>query len=92
MDHKMRKCDWEKINDFTSYFEFDRFVCWMNLQIEDGLAKEIAVKEFYNNTPLFQEKWYLHVQTGQIWRLVWPDSPFTGIFEQVEHESKETHV
>jgi hypothetical protein len=32
----------------------------------------------------FDEKQFRHVASGKLWRLAWPDSPFTGIFEPVE--------
>ncbi len=79
----MKECPWEKIDDFQSYTEFDEFVKWMNDQIISGLAEEVPVKNPYSGSSLFQEKWFRHLNSNQIWRLVWPDAPFTGIFERV---------
>ena len=77
----MKKCTWKKIEDFQSYAEFDQFVEWMNDQIASGHAQELPIEKPYRGTPLFEEKWFLHIDSGQIWRLVWPDAPFTVIFE-----------
>jgi hypothetical protein len=29
------------------------------------------------------EVWYLHVQSRETWRLVWPEPPFDGIFKKI---------
>jgi hypothetical protein len=56
----------------------------MNEQIVSGEAVEIQVTKPYLDAPAFQEKWYRHIGSGQIWRLVWPDGPFKGVFEHVD--------
>lgn len=77
------KCPWERIDGFRSILEFSRFVQWMNEQIKTSVAIEVPVDSPYANAPSLREKWFLHVDSGEKWRLVWPDPPFPGIFEVV---------
>lgn len=79
----MMKCPWEKINNFQSLLEFNRFVSWMNEQVDENVVKLIPVVSPYAGATVLGEKWFLHVESGEIWRLVWPDPPFTGVFEVV---------
>jgi len=80
----MKTCPWEKINEFQSYSEFERFVSWIDEQVKSGVAEELLVRKPYIGATTFREKWYRHVVSGKTWRLVWPDGPFTGIFEPVD--------
>jgi hypothetical protein len=80
----MTTCSWEKINDFRSLNEFDRFVDWITAQANAGAAQEVAVQAPYIGSSTFQEKWFRHVPSGETWRLVWPDPPFRGVFERIE--------
>lgn len=79
----MKTCPWEKVVDFQSLNEFNRFVDWMNEQARSGLAEEVPVRTPYIGATAFREKWFRHVESGEIWRLVWPDAPFTGVFEKI---------
>jgi hypothetical protein len=79
----MNACPWENVSDFQSYSEFERFVAWMNEQLSSSAAEELPVREPYVGATAFHERWFRHVASGTVWRLVWPDPPFTGIFEQV---------
>ena len=80
----MNTCPWKKIEDFRSLSEFDKFVEWMDVQTKSGAAKTEAVGKPYSGATTFHEKWFRHVASGKVWRLVWPDAPFTGIFEPVD--------
>ena len=79
----MKKCLWEEIDGFQSLGEFNGFVAWINEQVATGKAKELLVKSPYMDATTFEEKWFAHLESGQVWRLVWPDGPFTGLFEPV---------
>lgn len=80
----MKNCPWESINDFRSLIEFERFEKWMNDQIAAGEAVEVLVTNPYlGEYAGFDEKQFRHIGSGIIWRLVWPDGPFTGLFERV---------
>lgn len=80
----MQACPWERICDFRSYSEFDRFVAWMDEQVRSANAEELPVSKPYLGATTFREKWFRHIASGTTWRLVWPDAPFTGTFEPVE--------
>lgn len=83
MDSQMKACPWDPIDDFRTHGEFERFVAWMQAQVESGMVMEIPVVKPYLDAPSFTEKWFRHVASDSVWRLVWPDGPFTGIFERV---------
>jgi hypothetical protein len=80
----MKTCPWKKIADFQSLSEFDRFVDWITAQVNSGQAEELPIGKPYIGATTFREKWFHHTASGQTWRLVWPDAPFTGVFEPVE--------
>jgi hypothetical protein len=83
MDHENRTCPWERISDFDGWVEFERFETWLRNQTIDGDVAEIPVLKSYNEICNFQEKWFIYKPSGQIWRLVWPEPPFAGLFEKV---------
>lgn len=83
MDNQMKNCPWELISDFRSLNEFERFVRWIDEQVAVGEAVETTVIRPYLDAPSFREKWYRHTPSREVWRLVWPDGPFTGVFEKV---------
>ena len=84
MDSQMKACPWDPIDDFQTRGEFERFVAWMEAQIASGEGIELPVARPYLDAPSFTEKWFKHVASDSVWRLVWPDGPFTGIFEPVQ--------
>lgn len=79
----MKKGAWEKIDGFQSSIEFDRFIQWMSEQVTSNAAREVPVAKAYAGATTLAEKWFMHIESGAIWRLVWPDPPFTGVFEAV---------
>jgi len=80
----MKACPWERISNFRSYSEFERFVAWINEQLKSAIAEELPVQKPYIGATTFRERWFLHIESGKVWRLVWPEAPFAGIFEPVE--------
>lgn len=64
-------------------YEFNRFVEWMSEQVREKLAEEIVVQHPFMVKSAFKEGWYRHAQSGEVWRLVWPDEPFRGLFRKV---------
>lgn len=84
MASEMTTCSWEPIKGFTSHAEFMRFCAWMSENVADNSAKKIPVAVRYRNIETFTEEWYLHVESGTRWRLVWPDPPFRGLFEKID--------
>lgn len=83
MGGEVSACSWESINDFASFSEFNRFVSWIDKQVAIGQAVELEVGAPYLDATSFTEKWYRHIDSGETWRLVWPDGPFTGLFERL---------
>jgi hypothetical protein len=64
-------------------YEFDRFVEWMNEQVRERISEEIIVQKPLLSRSTFGEKWYRHIESGEVYRLAWPDPPFTGLFKKV---------
>lgn len=81
---EMNSCDWERIESFNGWAEFDRFKTWMAGEVENGDAAPCPVAQSYQNLDAFKEEWFEHVASKQVWRLVWPDPPFSGLFEKVD--------
>lgn len=79
----MTNCPWKAISDFRSRGEFERFQSWIEAQVASGDAQEVPVAKPYIDAPSFTEKWFKHLASSTVWRLVWPDGPFTGVFERV---------
>lgn len=82
----MKDCEWDEIQGFTGWFEFEKFTAWMDEKVKSGVAVEVEVKNRYSGSFMRDEKWFRHVRSGQVWRLVWPDPPAAGVFEPVENE------
>ncbi len=79
----MTPCPWEPIDEFQSRAEFERFVAWLDTQTAQGDVQEVPVGRPYLEATTFEERWFRHGPSNTTWRLVWPDGPFTGLFEQV---------
>jgi len=58
---------WEWIGNFGSLRERDCFVAWMQEQIANGMAEEIEAPA--------DERWFRHIPTGSVWRLVSDENP-----------------
>lgn len=83
MGNQVMQCPWEAIDDFASLSEFNRLVAWLADQVKEGSTEVAPVTSPYMGATTFKEMWFRHVETGQVWRLVWPDGPFHGLFERV---------
>ena len=62
---------WEWIGHFGSLRERDRFVAWMQGQIANGMAEEIEAPA---DEPA-GERWFKHIPTGSVWRLLSDENP-----------------
>ena len=71
----------EEINEFFSITEFERFQKYLEGFVNDGELYEISVQKRYAGFP---EKWYKCKTCPQIWRLVYPDFPFKGLWTTVK--------
>lgn len=74
---------WTEIENFKSILNFENFVSWIEDQIKNNHCKEITVRSHYGNSPVLEERWFERIEDGKIWRLVRPDAPFGGVFEEV---------
>ena len=86
----------EEIHGFQCLSEYERFVLWINKFVRNGAIEEIDVSKPYLSDisdsffgELFGERWFKDKSTGLIWRLVPPDFPFKGTFEQVKAQSSD---
>jgi hypothetical protein len=63
---------WETIGSFGSLREWGHFSTWLRGQIADGVAEEIAPPAGTDAG----ERWFRHIPTGSLWRLVPDDNPY----------------
>lgn len=75
--------EWARINDFKGILEFERFVAWIDDLIKSGGAIEHHVDHPYAGSTSLKERWITKAGRQQMWRIVWPDGPFKGVFEPV---------
>lgn len=64
--------DWEEISSFGSLRERDRFLSWLQIQIVNGVAEELTVPA--NGEA--GERWFRHIPTGSLWRLISDQNPY----------------
>jgi hypothetical protein len=76
-------CSWEAIHGFQSPSEFERFLRWLESQLDGTGAVELPVSQRYAASDTTRERWFRCEKDGEIWRLVEPDFPFRGVFERV---------
>lgn len=75
-------CTWEAIDDFQSRTEFVRLIVWIDSQVSEKMASEILVKDTYAGSG-FTERWFQCAVSNSVWRLVYPDGPFHGLWHAV---------
>lgn len=80
----MKSWDWEVIRGFNGWDEFDSFKAWIESQVVAETASETRVLTRYGGMEMGEERWYIRRSDGNVWRLVWPDPPFPGVFKPVE--------
>jgi adenylate cyclase len=66
--------EWKKVGNFGSLRERDCFVSWMQDQIASGISEEIEPPPDQPREP--GHRWFRHVPTGSLWRLVPIDNPY----------------
>ena len=79
-------CPWEEVDGFVSLVEFRSFERWMIGQVSGGLARQVPVASPYRHDDealVLVEVWYLHLMSREVWRLVWPEPPFDGVFKKI---------
>jgi hypothetical protein len=73
----------EPIDEFRSPGEYERFLAWLGKQVDAGVLEEVPVGARYRGITTLTEHWYRERESGDTWRLLEPDPPFTGTFERV---------
>lgn len=82
---------WEPIDGFQSWSEFSRFRTWIDDQLKAGVALELSVNSYYNGVR-YVERWFQHIPSKEVWRLIQPEAPFSGVFKRVsDNELFQTH-
>jgi hypothetical protein len=77
-------CPWEEVDGFVSLVEFRSFERWMTGQVSGGMARQVPVGDPYRHEELvLVEVWYVHLMSREVWRLVWPEPPFNGVFKKI---------
>jgi len=66
--------EWKKVGNFGSLRERDCFVSWMRDQIASGISEEIEPPPDQQREP--GDRWFRHIPTGSLWRLVPIDNPY----------------
>lgn len=76
---------WEEISSFGSLRERDRFLTWMRSQVAIGLAEEVRAPR---GGPFgTRDRWFRHVSSGTLWRLVPDENPYGPGFWPVREEA-----
>jgi hypothetical protein len=78
----------EEITAFRSPGEFTSFTAFLEAGVARGELKEIAPDPSYHAGEIYGGRWFERLGDGSVWRLVPPDPPFTGLFEQVDVRSQ----
>jgi hypothetical protein len=83
-------CPWEAIDRFQNLVEFRSFERWIAGQVSAGMARQVPVEHAYAAYAAHAavqvevvEVWYMHVMSREVWRLVWPEPPFDGVFQRI---------
>lgn len=74
---------WEEIHGFASLNEYFAFVSYIEHQVLAGLATEIESESNYGRGEIYGGRWFCNSETGETWRLIPPDFPFRGLWEQI---------
>jgi hypothetical protein len=79
----MKNDVWKEVRGFSSLSEFSQFVRYIEEQVSSGIAEEIPADANYGRGEIFGGRWFKNNDSGEVWRLVEPDFPFTGLWERV---------
>lgn len=74
----------QEIRGFVSPGEFERFKRYLERQVAAGAALEVDCDPAYGHGEIYGGRWFRDLESGEVWRLVAPDPPFTGVWERVQ--------
>lgn len=81
----MSSCNWEAIHGFDTPGEYRRFCVWLESQVVAGMVENIPISGSKKEVPFgSEEKWFKCKKSGDVWRLVAPDTPSRGFWAPVE--------
>ena len=78
---------WDEIRGFTSPGEYQGFLIWIQLALDEGALVEIPVRARYGPSEMLDERWF-EAPSGKRWRLVAPETPFMGVFLMVQDDTE----
>ena len=73
----------EEIHGFMSPSEYERFVKFIEAQVQHGYWVEVPADPNYPAFGIRGGRWFRSTE-GEVWRLVPPDIPYKGAWEPVE--------
>jgi hypothetical protein len=79
---------WEKIDSFGSLRERDCFLVWLESQVACGISEEVDSPPARSHEP--GDRWFRHLPTGALWRLVPDGNPYGPGFWPAYEPSPET--
>jgi len=74
---------WQEIDLFTSLDEYKVLKKCIENSVQTGNTEEIKPDPDCIPGYFYGERWFLHQETGEIWRLVPPDFPFRGYWKKL---------
>ena len=80
----MTESIFSEIRGFSSLGEYNRFVEYLERQKENNTVREISPDLSYGKGEIYGGRWFKEIDTDLIWRLIEPDPPFYGLWEQVK--------
>jgi hypothetical protein len=66
-----------------SFKGWNEFYDFVKLVESSDKFSETEVLERYSNIDSFEQRWFVYIQTNEVWRLVEPDPPFAGVWEKL---------
>lgn len=75
-------CDCNSLHSVGKFHGWDDFNYFVQLLKSSSEFKEVPVLRPYSKVGL-TESWHQCLRCEQVWRLVSPDPPFTGLWEPV---------
>jgi len=81
-------CDWEPIDRFQSLPHYEKFLSWINQQVDEGRATTVPLDPAKAWGNAWDEHWYRCIADDEMWRLVGPDPTFRGVFKRLDNNGQ----
>lgn len=86
MDKAIVDCEWEEIHGFYSWYEYKKFIQYLESQKDRGLVVEVDSNRNHSFRGFCGGRWFMCCYSHETWRLIEPDPPFAGLWEKVAAE------